>query len=56
LNNLEILCTNAEHQPLMQALVLVKSQLELKKPFFPKGIEIPERDRADKLDAAGRRG
>ena len=41
LNNLEFRCTKAEHQPLMQALVLVKSQLEVKKPFFPKGIEIP---------------
>ncbi len=40
LNNLDFRCTNIEHQPLMQALVLIKSQLELKKPFFPKGIEI----------------
>jgi TnpA family transposase len=40
-NNLEFRCTNVEHQPLMQALVLVKSQMELKKPFFPKGMEIP---------------
>lgn len=41
LNNLEFRCTNAEHQPLMQALVLVKSQMGVKKPFFPKGIAIP---------------
>ncbi|MBF0235873.1 MAG: Tn3 family transposase, partial [Desulfamplus sp.] len=41
LNNLEFRCTNANHQPLMQALLLVKSQLELKKPFFPKEIDIP---------------
>jgi TnpA family transposase len=41
LNNLEFRCTNAQHQPLMQALVLVKSQLELKKSYFPKGVEIP---------------
>ena len=41
LNNLEFRCTNAQYQPLMQALVLVKSQLEIKKPFFPEGMEIP---------------
>lgn len=41
LNNLEFRCTNAEYQPLMQALVLVKSQMGIKKPFFPKGIAIP---------------
>jgi len=41
LNNLEFRCTNAQYQPLMQALVLVKSQLESKKPFFPEGMDIP---------------
>ena len=41
LNNLEFRCTNAQYQPLMQALMLVKSQMELKKPFFPEGVEIP---------------
>lgn len=41
LNNLEFRCTNAQYQPLMQALVLVKSQLEIKKPFFPEGMDIP---------------
>jgi len=41
LNNLEFRCTNTQYQPLMQALVLVKSQLEIKKPFFPEGMEIP---------------
>ncbi len=41
LNNLEFRCTNIQHQPLMQALLLVKSQLKLKKPFFPKGFKIP---------------
>ena len=41
LSNLEFRCTNAEHRPLMQALVIVKSQLEVKKPFYPKEIEIP---------------
>jgi TnpA family transposase len=41
LNNLEFRCTNLQYQPLMQALVLVKSLLDLKKPVFPKEIEIP---------------
>lgn len=41
LNNLEFRCTNAQYQPLMQALMLVKSELEQKKPFFPEGMEIP---------------
>ena len=41
LNNLEFRCTNAQHQPLMQALELVKTHMELKKPVFPKGVEIP---------------
>ena len=41
LNNLEFRCTNAQYQPLMQALVLVKSQLEIKKPFFPDSMDIP---------------
>ena len=41
LNNLEFRCTNAQHQPLMQALVLVKSMLELKNPNYPKGTQVP---------------
>ena len=41
LNNLEFCCTNTQHQPLMQALVLLKSQLGFKTSFFPKGIDIP---------------
>jgi hypothetical protein len=41
LNNLEFCSTNTRHQPLMQALVLVKSYLELKTFVFPKNIDIP---------------
>jgi hypothetical protein len=41
LNNLEFHCTTPKQQPLMQALVLVKSLLGHKKPVFPKGVEIP---------------
>lgn len=41
LTKLEFRCTNAQHQPLMQALELVTSLLENKKPVFPEGIEIP---------------
>ncbi|WP_319585670.1 Tn3 family transposase [uncultured Desulfobulbus sp.] len=41
LNNLEFSCTNAQHQPLMQALGLVKSLLEQKNAVYPKGAEVP---------------
>lgn len=41
LNNLEFRSTNAQHQPLMKALALVKSLMGDKKPVFPKEIEIP---------------
>lgn len=41
LNNLEFRCTNTKHKPLMQALDLVISLLEYKKPVFPEGIEVP---------------
>lgn len=41
LDNLEFCSTNAQHQPVLQALVLIKSQMELRKPFFPEGVEIP---------------
>jgi TnpA family transposase len=41
MNNLEFCCTNTHHQPLMQALVLIKSQMDIKKPVFPEGSDIP---------------
>ena len=41
LNNLEFRCTNAQHQPLMQALALVTSLLKYKKTVFPEGVEVP---------------
>ena len=41
MNNLEFCCTSAHHQPLMQALVLIKSQMDIKKPMFPEGSDIP---------------
>lgn len=41
LNNLEFRCTNAQHQPLLQALALVKSLLDLKNQYYPKGTDIP---------------
>ena len=41
MNNLEFCCTNAQHQPVMQALELIKSQMDIKKPFFPDGFEVP---------------
>lgn len=41
LNNLEFRCTNVQYQPLMQALELVKSLLELKNQFYPKETDVP---------------
>ena len=41
MNNLEFSCTNAHYQPLMQALVLIKSQMNVKNPLFPEGSDIP---------------
>src|ERR1039457_5370338 len=43
LDNLEFCSTNAQHQPLLQALVLIKSQMELRKPYFPEDVEIPQK-------------
>ena len=41
LNNLEFRCTNKQHQPVIQALDVIKSQLDRKGATFPRGITIP---------------
>lgn len=41
LNNLIFCCTNAQHQPLMQSLILVQSLMEHKNPVYPKGTDVP---------------
>lgn len=41
LHNLEFRCTNTQHQPLLQALELVTSMQEYKKPAYPKELEVP---------------
>jgi TnpA family transposase len=41
LHNLEFRCTNAQYQPLLQALDLITSLLEHKKPNFPEEIQAP---------------
>lgn len=41
LHNLEFRCTNAQYQPLLQALDLITSQLEHKKPTFPEEVQVP---------------
>lgn len=41
LNNLEFRCTNTQHQPVMQALKVLKTNLTHKSPTYPKGVQVP---------------
>jgi len=41
LNTLEFQCTNARHQPVMQAIDVLKSNLNHKGSSYPKGVQAP---------------
>lgn len=41
LNNLEFRCTNTHHQPVMQALEVLKANFTRKGPSYPKEIQVP---------------
>lgn len=41
LNTLEFRCTNTRHQPVMQALEVLKKHLDHKGTAYPKGVEVP---------------
>ena len=44
LNNLEFRCTNTQHQPIMEALNILKEHLHHKGPTYPRGVQPPLKD------------
>ncbi|UCF91238.1 MAG: Tn3 family transposase [Desulfobacterales bacterium] len=41
LNVLELRCTNAKHQPVLQALKIIRSNLKCKGRTYPKAVQVP---------------